>query len=77
MLARSVKTEKRTKCGHSLRSREFPDGLTTLLDFCRSSNIGLSRIYQSGASTAVVIIVLPEQSRVVHVLSGLILPALS
>ena len=50
VLARSVKTEKRRKFKYSLRSREFPDGLTTLLDLCRSSNTGLSRKYQSGAS---------------------------
>ena len=50
VLASSVKTEKRAKCGHSLRSREFSDDVTTLLDFCRSSNTGLSHIYQSSAS---------------------------
>ena len=44
VLARSVKTEKRTKCGYSLRSREFPDGFDNF-----SPNTGLSRIYQSGA----------------------------
>ena len=63
--ARSVKTEKRTKCGHSVRSREFPDGLTTLL---RTQVVlaFINRVRQ----TAVVRIVLPEQSRVVHVFSG-------